>query len=97
MLQRCETPSPRRRPSVTADFPHEVEIAIPSAIGPVKPRPMDEWSKRYSNMLLWCDVRVGNDGYCTTSPRGRGRHWDGVEFRFRDASVANEFRVVYGD
>lgn len=79
------------------DFPHAVEIAIPGAFGPVRPRPMDMWSTRYSNMLLWCQVRVGNSGHCTTSPPGRGRCWNGVEFRFRDAAAATEFRAVYGD
>lgn len=79
------------------DFPHAVEIAIPSALGPVKPRPMDMWSRRYSNMEQWCQIRVGISGYCTTSPRRPGGHWDAVEFRFREAAVAEEFRAVYGD
>jgi len=79
------------------DFPHVVELAIPSPFGPVKPRPMDDWSSRYSNMIVWCQIRVGNVGYCTTSPRRPGGHWDAVEFRFRDAAVAEEFRAVYGD
>jgi hypothetical protein len=80
------------------EFPHAVEIPVPSALSTThRPRPLDWWSSRYSNMLLWCGVRVGNSGYCTTGRRERETVTDFVQFRFRDPGVAAEFRAVYGE
>jgi len=80
------------------DFPHAVEIPVPSELSRLhKPRPLDLWSSRYSNMLAWCFVRVGNSGYCTTERRERETLTDIIQFRFLDAAAAEEFRAVYGD